>query len=80
MRDSCRVPILERMSWVVIQAPGRSRYVTSDNPLAYIDPAHDRQSPYGVGLLAPGVQVTILLSPDVALVAGWDDEHERSLG
>jgi hypothetical protein len=74
------VPIIERMSWMLIRGHGRTRFVASDNPFTYVDPTHDPRSPYGVGLLTPGVQVTMPLSPDVALVAGWDGEHERGLG
>lgn len=73
-------PVFERMSWVLITAPAGHRYVTSDNPLTYMDPTHDPRSPYGVGLMTAAVQVAMPLSTDVALITGWDDEHEGSLG
>ena len=59
------------MNWLFVVASGRYRFVTSDNPLVYVDPTLDPRSPHGVGLLAKSIEVTCPVSRDLALVAGW---------
>jgi hypothetical protein len=63
--------ILHRMTWVVLEARGKTRYVTSDNPVTYTDPAADPKSGRPVGLASRTVRVAFPLSSTAALVAGW---------
>lgn len=67
------MPLIHQMHWTYLLTKGRYRFVTSDNPVAYTDPAHDPQSPYGVGLAHPNVEVTFPITQELALFAGWKD-------
>jgi hypothetical protein len=63
--------LLHRMTWVLLGSHGRIRYVTSDNPVTYVDPAVHPRSPRPVGLMNRTIEVTFPLSSSMALMAGW---------
>ena len=63
--------IFSEMNWTYFITKGKYPFVTSDNPLSYIDPTHDARSPYGVGLINANIEVTFPVSRDIALVATW---------
>ena len=64
------------MKWRFIKATDDYKFMTGDNPLRYIDPAHNPHSFYGVGLANKNIEVTFPLSKDMAAFGGW----ERSAG
>lgn len=59
--------IISQKEWIILRpTPGRS-FVISDNPIAMTN--HRNYSPYGnLGLTVPGVQMTLPLSPERALL------------
>jgi hypothetical protein len=54
------IPILESMSWMVIEAPPGAEFVISDNPVAF----HSESTPpyMGAGLLTRDIEITMPLS------------------
>jgi len=63
--------VLHSMTWIVLEARGSTRYVTSDNPFTYMDPAADPKARSPVGLANRTIEVTFPLSATLALVAVW---------
>ena len=61
-------PIFFEMNWTFLETTGDHKFVTSDNPVSYIDPAHDPKSFYGVGLLNKDIEVTFPISRDLMLL------------
>lgn len=64
-------PIFSKMNWTFLEITGDYRFVTSDNPLSCIDPAHDPKSLLGVGLLNKDIEVTFPISRDLMLLGMW---------
>jgi hypothetical protein len=54
------IPIIEQMSWMVIEAPPGSEFVISDNPIVVY--SESTTSYMGAGYLTPDVEVTMPLS------------------
>jgi hypothetical protein len=66
-------PLIHQMNWIYIVAHGSYRFATSDNPVVYVDPKHDPESPMGVGLGNQNIEVSFPISRDLALLAGWKE-------
>ena len=64
-------PIFFKMKWTFLETTGSYKFVTSDNPLSYIDPTHDPKSFFGVGLLNRNVEVTLPISKDLIFLGMW---------
>jgi hypothetical protein len=62
--------IIMRMGWRIATSDPPNFFITSDRPVAVIDPSY-RGGFWGVGLANQDVEVTIPLSRTVALIAGW---------
>lgn len=60
---------LHSLTWIVVEARGKTRFVTSDNPVTYVDPTVDPKSWHPVGLANRAVEVTFRLSATMALLA-----------
>jgi hypothetical protein len=65
------------MNWAFLVAPQGAPFLTSDNPVTYVDPTHDPRSFRGVGLAGKNIEVSVPLSRDVALVAMWKPIKEE---
>lgn len=63
--------IFHKMKWIFIKATDY-KFLTSDNPLFYYDPTHDRNSFYGVGLANKNIEVTLPLSRKLCAIGGWE--------
>lgn len=63
--------VLFQMKWAFINATDDYKYITSDNPLNYIDPTHNPQSFYGVGLANKNIEVSLPLSRNVCAFGSW---------
>ncbi len=75
------IPIFFEMNWTFLETTGDHKFVTSDNPLSYIDPTHDPKSFYGVGLSNKNVEVTFPISKDLMLLGMWKNfESDKILG
>lgn len=55
------------LDWAFLRAPVDSSFVMSDNPFALVGP-HSDYPFYGVGLLTPGAEKTLPLSPKTCLM------------
>lgn len=64
-------PIFFNMNWTFLIATDDFKFVTSDNPLCYVDPTHDQESWYGVGLANRNIEVTLPISKDFAFLGTW---------
>ncbi len=62
--------VLHRMTWVLLEARGKTRYVVSDNPVTFVDPG-DPKGQRPVDLRDRTIEVTFPLSATLALMAGW---------
>lgn len=67
------VTCLLKMKWVVLEARGRFKFITCDNPVFFCDPTIRHQTWQGVGLMNPGVEVSFPLSPKVAAFASYHE-------
>lgn len=63
--------VLFQMRWAFINATDDYKYMTSDNPLNYIDPTHNPRSFYGVGLANKNIEVSLPLSRNVCAFGSW---------
>lgn len=70
-------PILFDMSWGFMTRSKGEPFITSDNPAIIVNPSIPYDSFWGPGLGQKDVEITIPLSPDLALLEGWQIEHER---
>lgn len=62
---------LVQMNWTFIQAPGRSSFISSDNPFVLVPPSEwDPKGFYGVGIATPGAAKVIPLSAKTCLLIG----------
>lgn len=64
-------PIFHAMKWSFLETTDDEYFLTSDNPLYYIDPTYKPGSFYGVGLMNKKLEVTFPLSKNLALLATW---------
>lgn len=64
-------PVLFSTNWTFWEATDDYKFVTSDNPLSYLDPTHDPRSFYGVGLLNENIEITFPISKDLMFVGIW---------
>jgi hypothetical protein len=62
---------LEEMGWVLWAAGGRDYFIGSSSPLHLAYPAGDSAQTTGFDVTAPQVEVSVPLSPRVALHATW---------
>lgn len=65
------VEILSQMSIGFLCAKGSSKFVTSDDPCSLFNPDLQWQRFYGPGLQQKNVQLTLPLSPSIALCLSW---------
>lgn len=65
-------PIFHRMRWAFLETTDDEYFLTSDNPLYYLDPSYKPGSFYGVGLMNKNLEVTFPLSRNLALLATWE--------
>ena len=65
--------IFFNMKWMFLIAPDSFKFLTSDNPLSYLDLTIDSRTLYrGVGLTNKNIEVTLPLSKDILAFGGWD--------
>jgi hypothetical protein len=70
-------PILYDMKWgLITRDEGTDPFITSDNPALMVNPAIPYNSFYGPGLGQKDVEVSLPLSPDLALLVGWQVEYD----
>jgi Protein of unknown function (DUF4238) len=63
-------PILYEMTWVFLQRPsGSDPFLTSDTPAVILNPSLPPNSFHGPGLAQDDIEVSLPLSPDLALMA-----------
>lgn len=67
------VPIFYEMKWAFYEAADDYKFVTSDNPLFFVDPTHDPTSFFGVGLLNRNIEVTFPVTKDLMFFGTWKD-------
>ena len=60
------------MKWAFLETTNDEYFLTSDNPLYYMDPSYKLGSFYGVGLMNKKLEVTFPLSRNLALLATWE--------
>lgn len=71
-------PILYDMQWgFMTRDEGTDPFLTSDNPALMVNPTRPYRSFYGPGLGQNDVEVSLPLSPDLALLVGWQIEYDR---
>lgn len=67
-------PLLNRMRWTLIFAPENRYFITSDNPVTRVVAKEHFHPIYGDGgFLNRDVQVTVPLTPQVCLLAHWNE-------
>lgn len=66
------LPILLDMKWGFLVAPETIPFITSDCPAVSHDPTLPKDAMNQGGLLLKHAEVTIPLSPRLALICGWD--------
>lgn len=70
---------LAKMEWVFLWRTGRFKFLSCDNPVFYCDPTLPPETWRGVGLMNPGVEVSIALSPDVLAFGDYHPKRYRSM-
>lgn len=60
-----------KMKWAFLKANDEYKYVTGDNPLRYIDPTHNPNSFYGIGLVNQNIEVSLPLSKEICAFGSW---------
>lgn len=70
-------PIIFKMNWGFMVRPvGSEPFVTSDSPCTMDNPSLPVRSIYGPGLAQKDIEVTMTLSPDLAVLCGWKLEND----
>lgn len=75
-------PIIFDMKWTFVLRPENSEpFLTADNPCVMVDPVGEAKYGRGTfgaapGLLVNDVELTLPLSSDMALVCGWEKNHD----
>jgi len=65
-------PIIFDMHWAFVVRPdGSEPFITSDSPCTMDNPSMPVGSFYGPGLIQKDIEVSMSLSPDVAVLCGW---------
>lgn len=64
--------IFHQMHWAFFETSGDTYFLTSDNPLYYMDPTYKRGSFYGVGLLNKKIEVTFPISKNLMFLGTWE--------
>jgi len=57
-----------QMNWVVLHAPTKTAFMTTDAPFVLLPPEHWKPSIYGYGIITPGTRKLLPLGPDACLV------------
>ncbi len=71
-------PIIYSMNWAYMEREaGTTPFLTSDSPAALVNPTIPLNSFYGPGLGQNDVELSIPLSPDITLLAGWILEDDQ---
>ena len=70
------IPLFYKMSWSFLEATKDYKFVTSDNPIFYIDPTHNPKSFYGIGLANRNIELTFPVSKDLMFLGTWSKEIE----
>jgi hypothetical protein len=65
-------PVFNAMKWAFFETSDDKYFLTSDNPLYYMDPTYKPGSFYGVGLMNRKLEVTFPLSKNLMLLATWE--------
>jgi hypothetical protein len=66
------LPILYYMRWKILTTTGDDLFLTSDNPVVYVDPTAEHRGFWGVGLMNRGLELTFPISPQKCLLATHD--------
>ncbi len=69
-------PILYFFQWQVLRTESDDKFLTSDNPVVYVDPTLPRGF-WGVGLMNQGLELTFPISPEKCLLATHDPEFDN---
>jgi hypothetical protein len=71
-------PIINAMRWTMMVAPPGRQFIISDNPVAKETPKKYWHPIYGDGgLVHDKVEVTFPLTPELLLIAHWDENFSR---
>ncbi len=65
------IDLLSQLNYQIYYTEKPDAFVTSDNPVALHHPNYDKIRPYGVGLAIKGVEVTLPLSSNILIAAGF---------
>ncbi len=65
-------PLFRQMRWAVLRCADGRCFITSDCPIAWVDPTPRPAFLAGHGLLMPNVEVTFPLGPGLCLLGTWD--------
>ncbi len=65
-------PIFHDMKWAFFETTDENYFLTSDNPLYFIDPTVKRGDFYGTGLLNQKVEITFPISKNLMFLATWE--------
>lgn len=64
--------IFHQMKWAFFETSDDLYFLSSDNPLYYIDPTYKPGSFYGVGLLNKNIEVTFPISKSLMFLGTWE--------
>ncbi|MFH1673684.1 MAG: DUF4238 domain-containing protein [Pseudomonadota bacterium] len=67
-----------QMDWLILYAPRKTSFITSDNPFVLVGPPnHDLSSSYGVGFITKGANKVVPLSQFCSLIMGDHGDQTR---
>jgi len=71
--------IIYQMNWVFVKATDRFKFITSDNPVFYVDPTYNPDTIYSsiAGLGNRNIELTFPVSSELALFASWDNNRKE---
>lgn len=71
-------PFIYEMNWAFLVRPvGSDPFVASDSPATIDNPSLPPNGFYGPGFAQKDVEITMALSPDLAVLAGWKLKKDR---
>lgn len=70
--------LFNAMRFSIVEAPDDTAFILTDNPLVIIPPKEPQPLPFGIGLLTPGSQKILPLTPRHCLLIG-DPENETTI-
>jgi len=73
------MPMIHFMRWTVLQNDRPEPFLTSDNPVVYVDPTDPGGGYSAVGLANEGLELTFALSPTKCLLASHDPEFRNKI-